>query len=295
MSTAQSDDAPTAMIDRVASLLESFVGQQPLTLAEIARRSHLPRSSAHRILQLLVELGWVERNEFEYALGIRMFELGVQFTRQRGVHRAALPVMSELHRRTGMTAHLSMLTGSEILHLERVGVGPVNTAQWSVGARQPVVRTAAGRALLAAMRRDEWPHLNFAEPVTPYSVSSAAQLDRDLARVRDRGGIAVDAQGCALGVTVVAAPIGWHDDAGRFALSLCGPTAAIRIENAVADVRSAAAALWRTATGVPPQRTNSVSETPRLRRPSSSLATPPRPTGPRPQAVHPGGAMMPDG
>lgn len=252
MATVQFDETPTAMIDRVASLLEAFVDQRPLTLAEIARRARLPRSSAHRILQRLVELEWVERNEFKYALGFRMFELGAQFTRQRSVHRAALPVMSELHRRTGTTVHLSMLTGAEILHLERVGLGPaVDTAQWSVGARQPVVRTAAGRALLATMPRDEWPQLNFPEPVTPYSVRSAVQLDRDLLRVRDRGGIAVDAQGCALGVTVVAAPVGNHDDAGRFALSLCGPTGTMRIEDAVADIRSAAVTVWRTAAGVP--------------------------------------------
>ncbi|BDT91452.1 transcriptional regulator [Nocardia sputorum] len=254
MTMAQIDEAPTAMIDRVASLLESFVGQQPLTLAEIARRSHLPRSSAHRILQRLVELGWVERNEFKYALGFRMFELGAQFTRQRSVHRAALPVMTELHRRTGMTAHLSMLTGTEILHLERVGLWPGNFAEWSVGARQPVVRTAAGRALLAAMPREDWPRLDFGEPVTVYSVRSAVQLGREIERVHDRGGVAVDAQGCALGVTVVAAPIGLESEGGRFALSLCGPTGSMRVESAVADVRSAAANVWRAAVGAPSPR-----------------------------------------
>lgn len=254
MATAHIDEAPTAMIDRVASLLESFVGQRPLTLAEVARRSHLPRSSAHRILQRLVELGWVERNEFKYALGTRIFELGAQFTRQRNVHRAALPVMTELHRRTELTTHLSMLAGTEILHLDRVGLWPGNSTEWSVGARQPVARTAAGRALLATMQRDEWPPLDFGAAATPYSVHSVTQLDRDLERIRDRGGIAVDAQGCALGVTVVAAPIGTDDDGKRFALSLCGPTRIVRTETAIAEIRSAAAEVWRAAVGVPPLR-----------------------------------------
>lgn len=253
MATARIGETPTAMIDRVASILETFVGQRPLTLAEVARCSGLPRSSAHRILQRLVELGWVERNEFKYALGHRMFELGTQFTRQRSVHRAALPVMTELHRRTGLTAHLSMLTGAEILHLDRVGVWPGDAGEWGVGARQPAVRTAAGRALLAAVSEDEWPDIDFGTAPTCYTVCSPVQLDRDLDRTRDRGGVAVDAQGCALGVTVVAAPIA-TGEGGYFALSLCGPTKSVRIETVISDVRRAAGVVWRNASGMPPLR-----------------------------------------
>ncbi|MEV3964420.1 IclR family transcriptional regulator [Nocardia sp. NPDC050193] len=259
MATVRIGETPTAMIDRVASILESFVGRRPLTLAEVARCSGLPRSSAHRILQRLVELGWVERNEFRYALGYRMFELGAQFTRQRSVHREALPVMTELHRRTGLTAHLSMLTGTEILHLERIGVWPGDAGEWGVGARQPVTRTAAGRALLAVIPRDEWPEIVFGAAPTCYTVRSAVQFDRDIARIRDRGGVAVDAQGCVLGVTVVAAPI-TVGEGGYFALSLCGPTKSLRTEVVIADVRRAAAAVWRQASGMPPTRVRSASE-----------------------------------
>ena len=77
----ESVETPTAVIDRVASVLGAFDGQ-PLTLAQIARLSHVPRSSVHRILQHLVDLGWVERRDFEYSVGMRMFELGAQVVRQ---------------------------------------------------------------------------------------------------------------------------------------------------------------------------------------------------------------------
>lgn len=273
MATARIGETPTAMIDRVASILESFVGHRPLTLAEVARGSGLPRSSAHRILQRLVELGWVERNDFKYALGHRMFELGMHFTRQRSVHRAALPVMTQLHRRTGLTAHLSMLTGAEILHLERVGVWPGDGGEWGVGARQPVTRTAAGRALLAAIPRNEWPEIVFGVAPTCYSVRSGRQLDRELARTRDRGGVAVDAQGCVLGVTVVAAPIA-TGEGGHFTFSLCGPTKSIRTEVVIADVRRAAAAVWRQVSGIPPLRVRTWED-----RPSAPFVRTTRPAG----------------
>ncbi|MFI7524085.1 IclR family transcriptional regulator [Nocardia salmonicida] len=258
MASVHIEEAPTAMIDRVTSLLQSFVGQRPLTLAEIARRANLPRSSTHRILRRLVELGWVERFGFEYALGIRMFEMGSQVVHQRAVHGAALPIITELHRRTGLTAHLSILNGAEILHLERVGLWPETGRAWAVGARQRVEYTAAGWAFLAAVPASQWPDLDFSAPPTMYSVRSRVHLERELQRVRDRGGVAVDSQGSALGVTVVAAPIGVAEDRGHFALSLCGPAATIRIDQAVAAVRGAAVSIWHSACGVPQLRNRPV-------------------------------------
>ena len=258
MATMQIQEAPAAMIDRVSTVLDAFVGQRPLTLAEVARRSNLPPSSTHRILQRLVELGWVERSGFEYALGIRMFELGAHVVRQRGVHDAALPVMTRLNRQTGCTAYLSTLVGSEILHLDRVGLWPKAGPSWGVGARQPVELTAAGRALLAAIPVDDWPELTFATAPTCYSVRSRSQLERELQRVRDRGGVAVDSQGCALGVTVVAAAVDVHDDRGPVALSLCGPTKSVRTDALVAAVRSGAADIWHGVSGMPRMRNRSV-------------------------------------
>ncbi|MYW93540.1 IclR family transcriptional regulator [Amycolatopsis rubida] len=259
---AHIEEAPAAMIDRVASLLESFVGERPLTLAELARRSHVPRSSAHRILQRLVELGWVERKEFTYTLGVRMFELGSQFTRRRTVPRAAVTVMAGLHRRSGLTVYLSMLVGAEIMHLERIGSWPSASGQWSAGARQPVTLTAPGRALLATLSPDRWPELHFDYAPTQYSIQSRSQLMRDLARVRDRGGVAVDAQGTHHGVTVVAAPITTMDDDGHFALSVCGPTRALDLVATTAEVRNAAATVWRVANGVPTLRPRAVPDLP---------------------------------
>ncbi|MFF3566599.1 IclR family transcriptional regulator [Nocardia jiangxiensis] len=263
MAMLQLEETPTAMIDRVASLLESFVGERPLTLAEIARRSHVPRSSAHRILQRLVELGWVQRKQFKYTLGVRMFELGAQFPRRHNVHRAAVPVMADLHRRSGLTVHLSMLVGAEIMHLDRVGIWPTAGGQWSAGARQPVATTAAGRAMLATLPPDQWAELDFEDAPTCYSIRSRNQLARDLDRVRDRGGVAVDSQGTALGVTVVAAPIPTADaDADEhFALSLCGPTQTLGLEAAIVEVRKAATTTWRAAAGVPPLRPRPVAAT----------------------------------
>ena len=41
MTTMQIQEAPTAMIDRVSTVLDAFVGQRPLTLVEVAGRTSL--------------------------------------------------------------------------------------------------------------------------------------------------------------------------------------------------------------------------------------------------------------
>lgn len=250
----ESVETPTAVIDRVASVLGAFDGQ-PLTLAQIARLSHVPRSSVHRILQHLVDLGWVERRDFEYSVGMRMFELGAQVVRQDSVHQAAAPILHDLHRVTGLTVLLSRRVGAEIVHVQRLGTWPC-VRGWRVGARQPAVHTAAGRALLAQLDRTEWSALEVPAALTSSGIRSAGQLIRELHRVTERGGVAVDVQGSAAGTTVVAAAVGPPASSTRLAsrphaaVSLCGPVDEVQVDRAVAAVRGAAIDIWAAASGV---------------------------------------------
>ncbi|OBJ91353.1 transcriptional regulator [Mycolicibacterium conceptionense] len=250
MPTSDDDAAPIAMLNRVAALLDVFGGRQAPTLAEITRHSNVPRSSAHRILQSLVQLGWIERQGAGYALGSKLFELGCQAKRLHRVPEAALPVMADLHRRTGLTAHLSVLAGTHVLHIERFGIWPSTGKCWQVGFKQPVEQSAAGRALLAQMDESAWPELRYAVS-SPYGVRNRAELGRHLTAVRARGGVAVDVEGCEPGVTVVAAPISLNEGGNRFALSLCGPAKSTRIEPVAAAVHSAAWAICHSVSDVP--------------------------------------------
>ncbi|MEV0196720.1 IclR family transcriptional regulator [Nonomuraea sp. NPDC050691] len=250
MTTAQSHGSPITMIDRVASLLQVFDGHPRLTLAQIARQADLPRSSAHRILQRLVELGWVAREGYQYRLGLRMFELGSKVVQRERLHQACLPFMYALHRSTGLTVHLSALMSGEVLHLERIGDWPDRGDTWRPGGRQPAVQSASGRAILAQLTEAEWPDLIFPPPATVHGVHTLTQLRRDVERVRDRGGVALDVQGCTAGITAVAAAIGPSGSDLRAALSLCGPAATMPAQEAGDAVRIAAMDIWYAASGL---------------------------------------------
>ena len=75
------------MIERVARILESFsstrVAQTP---SDIARRSQLPNSTAHRLVAELVDAGLLEREESgAVRIGMRLWELTT-----RGSHALGL-------------------------------------------------------------------------------------------------------------------------------------------------------------------------------------------------------------
>ncbi|AXY53878.1 IclR family transcriptional regulator [Rhodococcus ruber] len=239
------NDVPVAVIDRAARLLEAFRDSERLTLAELTRLTGMPRSSTHRLLNQLVEIGWVRRDAPAYSLGTKMLELGSLVQHNDALHRAALPVMHELHGRTGLVVHLAVLTGTEVLYLEKVG-GPYSMRIPSrVGGRQPAHCTALGKALLAQGQYDvEALFADHPLPArTPHSVTDPGRLRSELARMREQH-VAHERDEAAPGVSCVAAPIG---PAGKCvgALSLSGPSASIRATALAAPVRVAALTAWR--------------------------------------------------
>src|ERR1700733_15677339 len=114
-------ETPTAVIDRIALILDAFDGPGHLTLAQIVRRRALPRSSAHRMLERLVQLRWLRRSGRDYELGMRLVELGSLAVHQDRLVRAARPLLGELQRATGLVVHLAVLDGPDGVYLEEGG------------------------------------------------------------------------------------------------------------------------------------------------------------------------------
>ena len=57
---------PPSMVERMTLILDSFDGRRDrLTLEDVARRTELPRSTTHRIVDQLVRLRWLQRTPAE--------------------------------------------------------------------------------------------------------------------------------------------------------------------------------------------------------------------------------------
>ena len=217
MAVEKAGDTPSAVIDRVSLVLDVFDGPGRLTLAEIVRRTGLPRSSAHRILERLVQLRWLRRDGRDYELGMRLVELGSLALHQDRIHRAAIPLLRDLHRATGLVVHLAVLDGSDVVYLEKIGGQMVAAIPTRIGGRQPAHCTAVGKAILA----DNPPaDIDLTSGRTRFSISNERQLAAELAKVRAHG-VAFD-QRLAAPVRMTAMGI-WRnaeDGPGRVAPTL---------------------------------------------------------------------------
>jgi DNA-binding IclR family transcriptional regulator len=179
------------MVDRFTSIIDAFDDTTTgLSLDQVATRAELPRSTAHRILDHLVRLQWLQHSERGYGLGARAISWGAGDAADLRLREAAAPVLHELHVRTGSVAHLGVLDGHDVVHVDKLGGALAERVPTRVGTRLPADRVALGLAALAVMPPDD----------------ERVDLAAELHRIRRAGGL-VRSGDYAAGLTSVAAPI----------------------------------------------------------------------------------------
>jgi DNA-binding IclR family transcriptional regulator len=196
---------------KALAILDAFTGVRAvLGISEIAVRADLPKSTTHRLMGVLVDSGFVRRVDDRYALSPRAFELGshVQFARPNGLRVHAMPYMAELLKATGETVHLGILSGTDILYIEKL-FGPASAkCNTFVGFRLPAYATGLGKAILAYATTSEVEQTMNARyrRITPYTIRNAFTMDRALSRVRDEG-CATDFEESFSGLSCLAVPL----------------------------------------------------------------------------------------
>src|SRR5882757_6646134 len=158
---ASSESGPALRADSILgkafAILGAFThGPRMLSLSQISRRSGVPKSTAHRVLAMLVELGAVERSGTEYRIGDMMFSYGSR-SPEVALRAAALTHLESLLLQTRQTVHFAVLRKQEILYLEQLSTGTVISPA-TVGGRLPAHLTGAGKALLAHASADTVNH-----------------------------------------------------------------------------------------------------------------------------------------
>jgi DNA-binding IclR family transcriptional regulator len=213
-----------------------------LSLAEIARRSGLAKSTAHRVLAMLAETGAVEPAEGGFRLGLKMFSLGA-LPPEAGLREAAMLHLEGLHRVTNQTLHLAVLRDDDVVYLEKLLSRQRVDTPAAIGDRMPATCTGVGKALLAFSGEQATASV-LARPLhrrTGKSVTSPGELRRELAAIRARG-YATDHEESAAGLACVAVPV-LVDDRAVAAISVAFPAAAGAGEVLVGPLRQAAAAI----------------------------------------------------
>lgn len=201
---------PVTSLERADLVLETLAIESRQTLAQIVHNTGIPRSSAHRLLEKLVGLGWLCRVGSVYQYGSRLFEINSDACNNHDFLRMARPHLEDLHRRTGLAVHLAYLDGADVIYWERLAVVCHTRVPTRIGGRLPAYRTAVGKMLLSGLDRTALAQVRRENPrltrVTETTLGNWDDLEAELARAR-QSGVAHDRCECFSQFECVAAPI----------------------------------------------------------------------------------------
>jgi DNA-binding IclR family transcriptional regulator len=192
----------------VLAILGAFdAGHPQLSLTELARRSGVPLSTAHRLVGELEEWQALSRApDGRLRVGLRLWELG-QLAPSR-LQDLAHPWLQELFASTGENVHLAVRDGMEVLYVDKVAGRRAVPIVSRTGGRLPMHPTGVGKALLAF--EPDWFVRSYLarqlERPTPHTITEPGRLARELATVRAQG-YALTYEEMTLGSCSAAAPV----------------------------------------------------------------------------------------
>lgn len=187
-----------------------------LSVTRIAKLVGREKSQVSRTLKVLDEYGFVDRDSqtLAYRIGSRLFALAGHAVRPQ-LFAEATPVLARLVRELGETAHLSLLSGDEVMTVLSESPNRAVQATGWVGRTVPVYCTSSGRALLFDHELSDLEQLlggTVFAGAGPNAPRSVRELFERVAAARNRGFALVDEE-FEPGLVAAGAPV--RDFRGR--------------------------------------------------------------------------------
>lgn len=223
---------------KIADILDCFsLNERELSVSEIARRTGMPKSTTHRIIDSLRAVGFLDQNASRerYRLGLRLFEYGSTVLGSMELNRVANPFIEALTKRVGENVHLCVFNGSHMLLVKRAAkvISKQNTL--TLMEESACYSTGVGKATLAFQPEATVRKIIEAGLVafTPFTITDGERLRDELAEIRSRG-FAIDDREHDADVRCVAAPIRNANGRVFAAVSISGPSSRMTDEKLVA-------------------------------------------------------------
>ena len=222
-------------IGRAFAILEEVArNRDGIGLAELSKRVGLHNSTTFHLVKTMVSLGYVRqlKDSKRYRIGRPLFALAASALDEIEMMSLATPVLEDLSRETGESAHFCVRMGDSVVVLARTsGPGAFQLTD-RVGVVRPAHSTALGKVMLAALSDQQLDrYLGHAElkPHTPNTIVSADRLRREIVEVR-RAGMAFDDGEFDSELRCVALPV--RDYTGQVigAIGISGPVWRLSID-----------------------------------------------------------------
>lgn len=236
-----------ASVDHALRLATVLQLEGTVTVAEAAQRLGVARSTAHRLLQMLVYRDFATQDDARVYHAGPVLQLAAHSrSRTSRLRTAALPHLRRLVDVLDETANLTVRTGATVRFIASVESSQVLRVGSRDGMVFPAHRTSGGLLLLADLSDDELAEA-FAEPPDADAPDppDLARLRTELARIR-RQGFALNHGRSERGLVAVGVPVRDADGAALAGLAVSMPS----VRYAKERLAPLVAALHRAAGGI---------------------------------------------
>ena len=253
---ADGDDAQN-LRNTVRSLAKGFrvlecfsADNDEMTLSEIAAATELDPGTTFRMLNTLVELGYLAKipESRRYVLTLKVLDLGFHAIARRDVRYHVRPVLRTLVGVVGEAASFAVIDGADVLFIERVRAGHARLGvDIRIGTMVPAARSAVGLTILAFLKPEELDRVMAIAPRVPISLREGVGQDDGgalLAEIRERGYALMDSL-FADGLRILAVPVLDLDGHPIGAISIAAPAVHCTLE----ELRERALPLLRRSAG----------------------------------------------
>ncbi len=244
------------MLLRALKLLETVAAAgRDLSLSELASILDLPKPTVFRLTQRLEHGGYVAREPGKtgFTIGPRLLRLSFDVMRTSGTNAERRSILKALVAAVGESCNFTMLSGSEVLNLDRVETRWPLRAHLEPGSRMPLHCTASGKLLLAFLPPDRRKRLLESLQLTRYTPStltSVEALEEECARIVGRG-YSTDNEEFLRGLIAVAVPVMATSGATVGAIACHAPSARLALQDAIGCLPALREAASKLATTLP--------------------------------------------
>jgi DNA-binding IclR family transcriptional regulator len=227
---------PVDTIIKAAALIEALgESKQELGIKTLGEQVCLSSSTTHRLLDTLVSIGYVQRNQdtHRYKLGIGLFQIGVRVLSQYGMNPDVRTVLEELAETTGETAKLGALFNGKLVYLGIVESSNPLRFTGHVGSWAPLHCTGMGKILLSLLSKKEQEALISSliplRKYTPKTITNKDELLKHLDEVCTLG-YAIDDEEFLVGSRGIAYSVTNEQGQTTTSVSISGPSARLSRE-----------------------------------------------------------------
>lgn len=159
-SILKSDLMTTGSLNRSVVLLRAIAqgSSKGSSLTEIVARTALPRPTIHRVLDQLIEVGWVVRDPLNarFNLGMDLAALGYSAISRNPIDRIASSHLVKLAQNLNQVVYLSVRSGLDMVCIGRYeSDSQIQVGKGRVGLRIPFGMSPSCMAMLGKLTPDE--------------------------------------------------------------------------------------------------------------------------------------------